>query len=79
MKPITRIFFAAIPVLALLIPECAFKIPLKISTTNEYSISDATYDRSQFGNAPFPFWFNLKPVEIRTLQNSSKAKSGESG
>ena len=73
MIPLKRIRLTAIP--ALLISGCAFQIPFKNSTPNEYSIADATYDRAQFGNAPFPFWFNLKPVEIRTLQNDSQAKS----
>ena len=42
----------------------------------DYANADLSYDRTHFGNAPFPFWFNLKPVEIRTLENVSQAKAG---
>lgn len=57
-----------------LVAGCAF-VMQSINRKDDSTV-DLSYDRSQFGNAPFPFWFNLKPVEIRTLKNLSKAESG---
>ncbi len=69
-----RTSIVAIMVCVLLAAGCAFI--MKTTNGNDDSTVDLSYDRSQFGNAPFPFWFNLKPVEIRTLKNVSQAKSG---
>jgi hypothetical protein len=61
---------------ACFILSCEYEFGSQTTNRIDYSKADLSYDRSQFGNAPFPFWFNLKPVEIRTLENVSQAKSG---
>jgi hypothetical protein len=43
----------------------------------EYNQIVLDYDRSGFGNAPFPFWMHLTPFEIRTLLDAEKAKAGD--
>lgn len=43
----------------------------------DYNQTDLTYNRSNFGKAPFPFWFHLTPFEARVIQDSSKIKSND--
>jgi hypothetical protein len=43
----------------------------------DYNEIALDYDRTRFGNAPFPFWMHLTPFEIRTLLDAEKAKAGD--
>jgi hypothetical protein len=55
--------------------ELAFLLTMTLFSSGVVNGQD--YDRSNFGNAPFPFWFNLTPFEIHALQNVDSAKAGD--
>jgi hypothetical protein len=72
-----KIVFYVVLLVAGLILSCQFEFGPQTTDRIDYSNADLSYDRSQFGNAPFPFWFNLKPVEVRALQDIFRAKAGD--
>lgn len=70
-----RTAIAAVLLFASLMAGCIYVLQTTNQNTDSFP-ADLSYDRSQFGNAPFPFWFNLKPVEAIALQNVPQAKMG---
>ncbi|MBN1760544.1 MAG: hypothetical protein JW863_19605 [Chitinispirillaceae bacterium] len=51
--------------------------PLQLNKTLDYKNVDLSYDRSNYGRSPLPFWFHLTEPELEVLQNIEKVKNGD--
>lgn len=61
-----------VPVLVL---YCA--APVQLNKKLDYTTVALSYDRSNYGGSPLPFWFYLTEPEIEVLQNTDRIKEGD--